>query len=45
MVVHPGGAFTVWYGSGGTTVGVLTHGCDADHERGRELVEGGRPLP
>ena len=45
MVVHAGGAFTVWYGSGGTTVGVLTHERDEDYERGRELVEQGRPLP
>ena len=45
LVAHAGGAFTVWYGSGGTTVGVLTHECDEDYERGRELVENGRPLP
>ena len=45
LVTHPGGAFTVWYGSGGKTVGVLTHEADEDYERGRELVEQGRPLP
>jgi 3-phenylpropionate/trans-cinnamate dioxygenase ferredoxin reductase component len=45
MVVHPGGAFTVWYGADGTTVGVLTHESDDDYERGRELIEQGRPLP
>ena len=45
MVVHPGGAFTVWYGADGITVGVLTHECDEDYERGRELIEQGRPLP
>ena len=42
---HPGGAFTVWYGAEGTTVGVLAHERDEDYERGRELVERGRPLP
>lgn len=41
----PDGAFTVWYGRAGRTVGVLTHGHDEDYERGRELVEAGRPLP
>ena len=45
MVVHPGGAFTVWYGSKGTAVGVLAHERDEDYERGRELIEQGRPLP
>ena len=45
MVDHAGGAFTVWYGSGGTTVGVLTHERDEDYEQGRELVEQGQPLP
>ncbi len=45
MVVHPGGAFTVWYGSDGTAVGVLAHERDEDYERGRELIEQGRPLP
>ena len=45
MVVHPGGAFTVWYGSQGTAVGVLAHERDEDYERGRELIEQGRPLP
>lgn len=44
-VEHGGGAFTVWYGRDGVTVGVLTHEADDDHERGRELVEQGRPLP
>ena len=45
MIDHEGGAFTVWYGAEGTTVGVLTHERDEDYERGRELVEQGRPLP
>ena len=40
-----GGAFTVWYGRDGVTVGVLAHERDEDYERGRELVEQGRPLP
>ena len=29
----------------GVTVGVLTHERDEDYERGRELIEQGRPLP
>lgn len=45
VVEHAGGAFTAWYGSRGTTVGVLTHERDDDHERGRGAVEEGRPLP
>jgi 3-phenylpropionate/trans-cinnamate dioxygenase ferredoxin reductase component len=40
-----GGPFTVWYGRGGITVGVLAHERDEDYERGRELVETGAPLP
>ena len=38
-------AWTAWYGSQGTTVGVLTHERDEDYERGRELVESGASLP
>ena len=38
-------SFTVWYGQGGTLVGVLTHGADEDYEKGRELIERGAPLP
>ncbi len=45
MVEHAHGAFTVWYGREGTTVGVLTHDRDEDYERGRSLVETGAPLP
>jgi NADPH-dependent 2,4-dienoyl-CoA reductase/sulfur reductase-like enzyme len=45
MVDHPRGAFTVWYGREGTTVGVLTHDRDEDYERGQSLVETGAPLP
>jgi 3-phenylpropionate/trans-cinnamate dioxygenase ferredoxin reductase subunit len=45
LVEYPGGAFTVWYGKAGTTVGVLTHERDEDYEHGRELVEGKAPLP
>ena len=40
-----GGPFTVWYGRGGITVGVLAYERDEDYERGRELVETGAPLP
>jgi NADPH-dependent 2,4-dienoyl-CoA reductase/sulfur reductase-like enzyme len=45
LVEHDDGAFTVWYGNAGTTVGVLTHDRDEDYEHGRELVEGKAPLP
>jgi NAD(P)H-nitrite reductase large subunit len=45
LVEHGNGAFTVWYGKAGTTVGVLTHERDEDYEHGRELVEGKAPLP
>jgi NADPH-dependent 2,4-dienoyl-CoA reductase/sulfur reductase-like enzyme len=45
VVDHPGGGWTIWYGSEGRTVGVLTHEADADYERGRTLVEAGAPLP
>ena len=43
--VEKEGAFTVWYGLDGSTVGVLAHGSDEDYERGRELIESGAPLP
>jgi len=45
FVDHGEGAFTVWYGAVGVTVGVLTHERDDDYERGRELVESAAPLP
>jgi NADPH-dependent 2,4-dienoyl-CoA reductase/sulfur reductase-like enzyme len=45
VVDHGDGAWTVWYGADGITVGVLTHERDADYERGRELIEGKEPLP
>ena len=45
LVDHGDGAFTVWYGDQGTTVGVLTHERDEDYEAGRERVESGAPLP
>ena len=38
-----GEAFTVRYGLGGELVGVITHGADADYERGRELIEARTP--
>ncbi|WP_091298140.1 NAD(P)/FAD-dependent oxidoreductase [Amycolatopsis xylanica] len=43
FIKHDNG-FTVWYGRGGTTVGVLTHEADDDYERGSDLVERGAPL-
>lgn len=39
------GAFTAHYGQDGVCVGVLTHGRDEDHERGRDLVLRGAPMP
>jgi len=45
LVGHDAGAFTVWYGRRGVTVGALTHEADDDYARGRELVEAAAPLP
>lgn len=45
LVDHGGGAFTVWYGAKGVTVGVLTHEADADYERGESLVASASPVP
>jgi NADPH-dependent 2,4-dienoyl-CoA reductase/sulfur reductase-like enzyme len=45
IVDHGGGAWTIWYGADGVTVGVLTHQADEDYERGRTLIETGAPLP
>jgi NADPH-dependent 2,4-dienoyl-CoA reductase/sulfur reductase-like enzyme len=40
-----GGAFAVFYGREGLTVGVLAHNADDEYEEGRELIERGAPLP
>lgn len=45
FVEHDAGAFTVWYGRDGRTIGVLAHGRDEDYDEGRGLVERGAPLP
>jgi 3-phenylpropionate/trans-cinnamate dioxygenase ferredoxin reductase component len=45
LVEHGDGAFTVWYGQDGLTVGVLTHDADDDYERGRRLIEARQPVP
>ena len=45
LVEHGRGAWTIWYGAEGRTVGVLTHNRDEDYESGRGLVETGAPLP
>ena len=42
---HGGGAWAVWYGRNGTTVGVLAHERDEDYESGKQRVEKGEPLP
>jgi 3-phenylpropionate/trans-cinnamate dioxygenase ferredoxin reductase subunit len=44
LVAHPGGGFTTWYSRDGVAVGVLTHDCDEDYERGRELIRTGEPV-
>lgn len=38
-------SFVAWYGRGGVTVGVLSYQADDEHERGKELVAQGAPLP
>jgi 3-phenylpropionate/trans-cinnamate dioxygenase ferredoxin reductase subunit len=45
LLAHAEGAFTVWYSSAGTLVGVLTHDRDGDYERGRELIREGAAAP
>jgi 3-phenylpropionate/trans-cinnamate dioxygenase ferredoxin reductase subunit len=45
MLEHANGGFTVWYSRDGVAVGVLTHECDEDYERGRELIGAGEPAP
>ncbi|WP_338598557.1 FAD-dependent oxidoreductase [Saccharopolyspora sp. SCSIO 74807] len=42
---HSDGAFTIWYASSGSCVGVLTYGADEDYERGIELISQGAALP
>ncbi len=44
LIEHDGGAFTVWYAQSSVAVGVLTHECDKDYERGRELIAQGKRL-
>jgi 3-phenylpropionate/trans-cinnamate dioxygenase ferredoxin reductase component len=39
-----GETFTVWYGKEGALVGVLSHNSDKDYERGRGLIERGKPF-
>jgi 3-phenylpropionate/trans-cinnamate dioxygenase ferredoxin reductase subunit len=45
LVDHGEGAFTVWYGQDGVTVGVLAHGAEDDCDRGQRLIEERRPVP
>ena len=45
VVEHGGGAWTIWYGREGITVGVLTHERDDDYATGRTLIETGATLP
>lgn len=41
LVEHDDAAFTMWCTRDGVAVGVLTHECDADYERGGLLIAGG----
>jgi NADPH-dependent 2,4-dienoyl-CoA reductase/sulfur reductase-like enzyme len=45
FIAHPGGGFTAWYSRDGVAVGVLTHECDADYERGKDLIRKGAAAP
>jgi 3-phenylpropionate/trans-cinnamate dioxygenase ferredoxin reductase subunit len=45
LVEYAGGAFTIWYGRDGVTVGVLSHERDEDYARGSKLIGEGAPLP
>jgi peptidoglycan/xylan/chitin deacetylase (PgdA/CDA1 family) len=38
LVEHGGAAFTIWYTRDGVVVGVLTHECGGDYDRGRLLI-------
>ncbi len=44
LAEHDEGAFTICYTRDGVVVGVLTHGRDADYERGRVLIARGARL-
>lgn len=44
-VRHVDGGLTVWYSTGGVTVGVLTSNSDDDYDRGPNLVETAAPVP
>jgi NADPH-dependent 2,4-dienoyl-CoA reductase/sulfur reductase-like enzyme len=41
VVEHDNSAFTIWYTRDNVLVGVLTHECDEDYERGRQLIARG----
>ncbi len=45
LVDHGAGAFTIWYGTRGVCVGVLTHESDADYDRGSALIRRAQLLP
>ena len=44
IVERPDG-FTVWYGSGGAVVGVLTYNADNDYDLGERLTAERGPAP
>ena len=44
-MLHRDDGFTVWYESGGATVGVLTLNADDDYGLGERLIKEGAPAP
>lgn len=44
-LIERSGGFTVWYESGGATVGVLTCNADDDYDHGEKLITAGKPPP
>ena len=44
-MLHRDDGFTVWYESGGATVGVLTLDADDDYDLGERLIKDGAPAP
>ena len=44
-MLHHDDGFTVWYESGGATVGVLTLNADDDYDLGERLIKDGAPAP
>jgi 3-phenylpropionate/trans-cinnamate dioxygenase ferredoxin reductase component len=45
LLVGRGDGFTVWYESGGASVGVLTCNAHEDYELGEHLIRDRKPAP